>query len=443
MEFQAYTIKHHPEWACIQARAPDSQERTPVHLCCVIDTSASMKQENKLHNVKQSLQFLLDYLGPNDTLSVVTFSDNARTILHQIYADPNEKENTRTRLSLIQVESNTNLSAGIIMARKTLFSGEKASHVKQGILLLTDGIANCGITSSDRLTELIEHTLTQFPGTSVSCVGYGTDHNVLLLQKISAVGGGPYYVVNNLEDVASVFGDVLGGLVTCSLQQIRISLPPKTIVKTRYATHKTPTHLEIIIGDLPAGMNAAFLAKLDTNTPLSLQGFSLSNHYEFELSTKVITTDDETLQTNGEAHYLRFEVLNLIEETRRYVNPYVSDEDEMLQHYLQNIKTYLQAIQEYKQIHPHDLWDILLDELHMCKRHLINRNNAAPDTPHIMLQHGSYLGRMRGIAAVVSDQELQPPYPAVHSAFSNSIQRQISSQLGTQVSQEPDNGPGF
>ena len=436
MEFQAYTITNHPDWACIQAKAPDSQQRTPVHLCCVIDTSASMDADNKLKNVKNSLQFLLNFLGPDDKLSLVTFSDNASIILKQVCVTDAEKENIRARISLITIEANTNLGAGLIRVRDCLFK-ENANR-KQGILLLTDGIANLGIQHTPHLEELVEKTITLWPGTSLSCIGYGTDHNVPLLQQMSAVGGGSYYVVNNLEDVATVFGDVLGGLTSCSFQQIRVVFPLKTTIKTRYAIEKMEDHMEVIIGDLPAGMNAVFLANILPGAAVTLKGFTLANHYNFELSTRVQIANDVTLQTDGEAHYLRFNVLSLIDESRYYMNRHMSDAQ--VQEILIKLTLQMEIIEEYKKRNEHSLWDILLSELKQCKRCIVNRRHMPPDTPHVMSQHASTLGRLRGISASVENDVVEAnaaaaavapvsTASAASAAFSNRIQRQISAEL--------------
>jgi hypothetical protein len=430
MEFQAYTILEHPEWACIQAKAPDSQQRTPVHLCCIIDTSASMKSEQKLENVKHSLQFLLDFLRPNDKISIVTFSDHATTILKQVPVSSAEKENIRSRISLISIESNTNLSAGIVCVRDCLLN--EVDTMKQGILLLTDGVANLGLTHSPHLVELMNKTIRQFPGTSVSCIGYGSDHNVSLLQDMSAVGGGSYYVVNNLEDVATVFGDILGGLVSCTYQHIRVIFPPNTEMKTRYAVQKTDTQTEVIIGDLPAGIQAVFLAKIGCHETVVLKGFSLSSHYDFELATRVQSTNDIEMQTNGEAHYLRFEVLALIDTSRIYMNPYSHEEDVAI--ILSKLKTQIDIIEQYKKKNAHSLWDVLIHELKQCKRYIQNRRHITPDTPYIMSQHTSILGRMRGISAS-TEQDQDLPHAVPLAIFSNRIQRQISAELNSSLSQ--------
>lgn len=440
MDFQAYTIAHRPEWACLHVKAPDAPNRTPVHLCCVIDTSASMRQDHKLEYVKNSLHYLLDFLGPHDRLSLVTFSSQAQTLLRQLLVTEAEKENIRAHISIMRDENNTNLSAGIVEARGTLLAEGDGAGVKQGILILTDGHANVGITRPEHLLDIVRNTVQMFPGTSISCIGYGTDHNVELIQQISAVGGGPYYIVNNLDDVATVFGDVLGGLASCSFQQLRVLLPPRTELKSRYAVRSTKEEVEVSIGDLPAGMSAVFLARIPTGTVAVMKGFHLGNQSQVEIAAHVVATDDAERQTNGEAHYLRFEVLAVLDQAKGLLHP-DANEDEVAA-VKGRITSLIQNITEYRQQHPHSLWDVLVEELKTSRRHLEHRGRGAPGTPQIMSQHASYLGLMRGISAssavpasaFASDQDNVPVPPVYHAAFSNQIQREISSQLYDAVS---------
>jgi hypothetical protein len=355
----------------------------------------------------------------------------------------NEKDNIRARISIIRIESNTNLSAGIVQARDSLQID--TSNSKQGILLLTDGVANMGLTRPADILDLVRNTITKFNGTSISSVGYGTDHNVELLQSISTEGGGSYYVVNNLEDVATVFGDILGGLVSCASQQVRVALPVGTEVKSRYGTNTVASTLEIVIGDMPAGAEAAFLAKIPSGAVATLKGYDLVTHNTYEINSTVNTTDDATLQVNGEAHYIRFEVLTLIEQSRSFMSHFGNQADANA--HIEKINACIATITEYRGTSEHSLWDILLEELNTCKKLLENRHRVAVDTPHIMTQHAGYLGRMRGLAAAVSQMpsaaaaggyddpngEIPPAIP-LGRTFSNYAQRQISSQLCATVS---------
>ena len=437
MNFQAYTLKNYPEWACLHVKAVTAvTARSPVHLCFVIDTSASMNEDKKLENVKKSIHFLLDFLSADDIISIITFSEVAQVILNRVAVTVTEKENIRARISIIDVESNTNLSAGIVQSRECIISD--SGKYKQGILLLTDGIANLGLTRPADIMELVTNTISgDRAGTSISCVGYGIDHNVELLQNISTVGGGSYYVVNNIEDVACVFGDILGGLISCSVQQLRVILPLGTEVKSRYAKNTANGTINIVIGDLPAGMEAVFLAKIPIGTSVSIQGYDLHTHTTFEITTVVVSTDDVTLCVDSEAHYLRFEVLSLLDQSQRILSSFSSKDT--IDTHINKINALINKIKDYRVTTPHSLWDVLLEELENCNTSLNTPYNAwLTDTPNILTQHAGYLGLMRGLPGLMrglpghtaTDESSQ-----LSRGFSNSIQRQISAGLASQVTQ--------
>jgi len=389
MNFKAFTLSKNSEWACIQVKAPESNNRIPVHLCCVIDTSGSMQDENKITNVKNSLYYLLDFLGPADKISIITFSDNAKTVVNQAFGS--EKENIRAQLSLIHSESSTNLSAGIIQAQETLLTD---TMYKQGILLLTDGEANMGLTKTPDIIQLVRNTIEKFIGTTISCIGYGFCHNTELLQNISTEGRGSYYIVNNLEAVATVFGDVLGGLVTCIAQQVHVILPVDTELKSRYATVEP---MNVIIGDMTAGFEAIFFAKIQHHSPISLKGYNILTQEHFVINSHVTAVNDINEQLNAYANYIRFEVIDVLE----------SPTAEMIDEYIAKITICKE--------NPHMLWDILIQQLNQAKN-MLGRHD-----PYSRQTIGC-LGTMRGISG---DQHLS----------ANSMQRQFSEQLSQNVNQ--------
>ena len=443
MKFSATTINKFPGYACIQVKAEENASRQPVHLCVVLDTSASMESESKLENVRQSMKYLIDFLGPKDKLSIVTFSQVARIVINGVSTTNEEKENIRTRISLIRPESNTNLSGGIIAAQDCLSS---ESGFKQGVLILTDGHANVGVTGPKDIVKLSTNLSRLFTGTSISTIGYGTDHTVELLQDISSEGGGSYYVVNDMEDVAQVFGDILGGLLSCVAQQVTVQLPLGCEIKTRYAVHNVANKVEVVIGDMPAGMVAAFIAKLDKNTAVNIKGYDLVTNENMILLGNVDENDDEVIQAECEAHYLRFVVLELIEKARKVL----TGADKNITDIINDIHKYSMEIVNYKAKNVNGLWDMLLEELKECGESLENFKNGgygvydSQTSAKVMGQRTTFLGRMKGVAAKGATPRLArqvacglsqgiPEPPTLSRGFSNFAQRQISSQLQTQT----------
>jgi Mg-chelatase subunit ChlD len=420
MQFQSFSIQSHPEWATIHLKAPESESRMPIHLCCIIDTSGSMEDDDKLENVKRSLHYLLNYLGEKDRISVITFSTNAKTILNKMCGSLTEKENLRARIATIHLEFSTNLSAALVETRNVLLTDP--SGIKQGILLLTDGMANDGVTEPNQIVAMTKKLLQDYHGTSLSCIGYGTDHNAELLQSMATEGGGSYSIVNTLEDVATVFGNVLGGLISCSFQQVRITLPKDTEIKSRYATNHLD-ELEIMVGDLPAGMEAVVLAKIPLGHVLTVKAYDLKASQLITVETTVSSSEDVTIQTDGEAHYLRFDVLALLDD--------IAVGKQTYEHYLEMVIACTRDIHAYREKHAHALWDLLLNELDRALKtlkfpHMYHRN--------ISKQHGAYLGMMRG----TSSQPVGEIPSDIYNVFSNGLQHTLSKDLSREVTQSFD-----
>jgi Mg-chelatase subunit ChlD len=425
MQFQSFSIQSHPEWATIHLKAPESESRVPIHLCCLIDTSGSMEDDDKLENVKRSLHYLLNFLGEKDRISVITFSSTAKTILSKMCCSLTEKENLRARIATIHLEFSTNLSAAVVEARNVLNpSGEalprlNPSGIKQGILLLTDGMANDGVTEPADIVTMTKKLLQDYHGTSLSCIGYGTEHNAELLQSMATEGGGSYSIVNTLEDVATVFGNVLGGLISCSFQQVRITLPKNTEIKSRYAINQLD-ELEIMVGDLSAGMEAVVLAKIPLGHVLTVKGYDLKASQLITVETTVSSSEDVTIQTDGEAHYLRFDVLALLDD--------IASGKQTYERYVEMVIACTHDIKAYREKHAHALWDLLLNELDRALKslkfpHMYHRN--------LTKQRGAYLGMMRGTSSQPADE-----LPSNHyNVFSNGIQHTLSQELSREVTE--------
>jgi len=451
MDFQAYTLSKYSEWACIQIKAHELPNRIPIHLCCVIDTSGSMITNSKLQNVKKSLHFLLDFLTSQDSLTIITFSNSAKVVVSNMYVTPLNKESIRTQISFMTPDDSTNMSAGIIEAAKTL---KNDINIKQSILLLTDGIANVGLIRPEEIIELVRNTMNKSVGTSISTIGYGNDHHNELLQKISVTGGGSYYVVNTLEDTATVFGNILGGLISCIAQQVKVVLPADTIIKSRYdsnITNDDNKNVQVLIGDCPGGSESIFLAKLAVGQKFNIEGYNLISNASFAQTVEVKHTDDSTIQLNNELHYHRFEVLELLEESHRLMKD--RNNAALLVEQVDKINKCIDRITAYKTVNENILWNILLGELVECKRILQSNDRHSIVSP--LTQMAGYIGCMRGLPSATAsmtqqhtpmrnarrqlyyddeDMESAAPDPVnITPIFSNSLQQRISSQLCTNI----------
>lgn len=236
-------------------------ERQPVHLYFLIDTSGSMHIENKLANVQRSMNFILPFLTAEDQLSLGTFNSDAKS--HLVRNSVSTTQAIEYTIQQLTADGNTNLSAGLLMAAP-VFEQVQSDGLerKQGLILLTDGHANMGAHDESTLLRIVKSMLEKTPSLSITTVGYGEDHNADLLSKMSIEGGGSYNIVKNLEDVASVFGEILGGLLSVSAQIIEVFLPPNAECTTVYPIETLEGGVQKVrIGDLYSEAEQTLLFK--------------------------------------------------------------------------------------------------------------------------------------------------------------------------------------
>lgn len=444
--------------------------RQPVHMMLVVDTSGSMEMEDKLPSVKKSIQLLLQLLSPEDRLSLVTFADSSKTFLNRVAPTTEERQAIQYRVNNLRPDGSTNMSAGLLEARSLV--EPPSSGRKQGILLLTDGHANIGVHSEQGLLEILNRIQTESPGVSLTTVAYGVDHNAEMLTNMAKAGGGAYNVVRSLEDVATVFGDILGGLISVSAQQVEVQFPPEAEVITSYRTEKDPSGLTTVyVGDLYADAEVTILFKSSPSRgPIRIKGTDMTTLDRLDL-----LTDPQALRALQDipislimAEY-RQRVVSLLYTFRvATARSLVQREDTVRA----EAEALLKQIQDDDRIHDHPLKPILIEDIQQALT-LSRRGTHLTQTETVeMAQHSAYLGMSRGLrtitsqippaprqprirrqmaaptlaaAAMPDEDEVRapsPPRPALAptmtSPFANRAQTQLASVMRTMSSQNPD-----
>ena len=437
MNLVAFSLPSHPDWSLIRLQAtdalPDAYVRPSIHLCLLLDVSASMEDEQRLVNVKHSLQHLLGLLTPDDRISLVTFSNTARVVLHQAFL--NDIEALRMTLMCLQTESNTNLGAGLAEANRVLMRDPRQ---KQCVLLLTDGFATCGVMD---VQELLARTEPLTESSVFHVIGYGEDHHANLLSRMASVGGGSYHVVRSLEDVAIVIGDVIGGLVSCAFQQVTLTLPACEI-KTRYKVSWSETiadhapTVEVMIGDLMMHGEAIVLARLPVGSSVHVDALNRVSGVMTTFWAHVIRTDDVSLCATGAAHWLRWKVVSIMETVSHHLETVGGDHVYETYHQ-QRISSCLTEIKNTMANcadHHTALWDLLIHELELCQ-HMLDKKGSSV----LLRQHGATLSMMRGLSArtaSANEDTLPNMQPVLSRAFSNATQldwSEMMSQVGDTI----------
>ncbi|HMB72571.1 MAG TPA: VIT and VWA domain-containing protein [Gammaproteobacteria bacterium] len=156
----------------------------------VLDRSGSM--EGKFATLAAGVESALGQLNPADSFAIIAFNDSTANLTSGfVTATP---ENVARQIDVLQrlpAKGGTDLHAGLSQGLRMLNS-DRAS----AIVLVTDGVANVGVTDKRRFLDLInDHDVRLF--TFIM----GNSANVPLLESMTEVSNGFAMSVSNSDDI--------------------------------------------------------------------------------------------------------------------------------------------------------------------------------------------------------------------------------------------------
>ncbi len=273
-----------------------AQERPPIAIALVIDTSGSMREYADREAAKRMaasspgqavrsdgreylavdlpLQMKLDYavegaraliederLRPDDMAAVIKFDDEAITLA------PLQPVGNRTALRdaverLRQYEGGTLMGAGMALALEEL-SGVSPSHAKR-LVLFTDGE-----TFDEDKCRVLAPLLAE-SNTPIIAIGIGSEYNEdLMMHLADATSGRPYHLAS-MEEFSRYLSAELEGAVREVITDLSARVASVKGVKLTSAARVYPSlaHIEVgpgamLLGNIPAGDHTVFLLEFD------------------------------------------------------------------------------------------------------------------------------------------------------------------------------------
>lgn len=175
-------------------------EQPKANLVFLLDVSGSMDEPDKLPLLKSAFRLLVNKLGPDDTVSIVTYAGNAGTVLEPTKAS--DKQKILDAIDNLNPGGSTAGEAGIREAYRLA----QRAFVKDGVnrvMLATDGDFNVGQTDDDDLKRLIEEK--RKTGVFLSVFGFGRGNlNDQMMQTIAQNGNGTAAYIDTLAEAEKV-----------------------------------------------------------------------------------------------------------------------------------------------------------------------------------------------------------------------------------------------
>jgi len=207
----------HDVHAMLELSLPEADGATaqpPLKLALVLDRSGSMAGD-KLAVAQRCAAWLVSRLRPVDELALVSYDDEVRLLAPLA---PVREAPLRAAIAGLRPGGSTNLSGGWLRGLEQLRGrGGK-------LVLLTDGLANVGVTDRGSLTELARTGAREGVGTST--IGFGADFDEELLTAMADAGGGNAHWAASPDEAPAIFARELEGLTNVAAQNVTVELRP-------------------------------------------------------------------------------------------------------------------------------------------------------------------------------------------------------------------------
>ena len=224
----------------------------PLNLSLVLDRSGSMAGE-PFRNMLIAAEAFVGQLRDGDRVSVVAFSDGVYEAAPSVVIDATSRNLVIAGIRSLTDGGGTFFSGGLLAGLAEVFSAFQPWQLNQ-VILFSDGQPNIGITSSSELARISERAAES--GVSVTTIGFGRDHDELLMQGLADASGGNYYYVDKPGDMSAIFQREAGAILRSAARatDIELQLPAGLVLDDVIGYDYVvtgPGHLFVRLGSVP------------------------------------------------------------------------------------------------------------------------------------------------------------------------------------------------
>ena len=222
---------HHILRVGVATKAKTQAERKPAHLVFLVDVSGSMGSADRIGLAQQSLRILTENLGPQDSVSLVTYAGSTRVVLEPTGMEDRDK--IFTAIDELTAGGSTAMASGLDLAYEQAMKGLMPGSVSR-VIVLSDGDANVGPAGHEAHLRIIAERAKK--GVTLSTIGFGMgNYKDGEMEQLANKGNGNNYYIDSISAAKKVFETQLGGTLEVVAKDVKLQVDfdPASVAKYR------------------------------------------------------------------------------------------------------------------------------------------------------------------------------------------------------------------
>jgi Ca-activated chloride channel homolog len=247
-----------------------STDRPPFALALVIDRSGSMSG-HPLEAAKRAASVAVGMLMPGDSIAVVSYDTTVRVDVPLVGVGQ-DRSAIVAAIGAITAGATTALHAGWVEGVTQVMAGSDEGAVRR-VVLLSDGLANVGVTDAAQIARDVAEAAGHGVGTSA--LGLGVHYDEALLRAMADSGQGNYVFIEGPDQVQEVFARELAGMGALRGRRLRLTSGSAGVRFAHAASDLRSDGEGVVLPDLTAGLPLSVLLRVTvdagaTNVPFEL-----------------------------------------------------------------------------------------------------------------------------------------------------------------------------
>lgn len=225
--------------------------KKPLFILFTVDKTGSMseyvKNDRKMNYLKQTFKNMLYYLAKQELdiyIRVHSFNVELDVDIENIKITKENVSELCSKIMNIEPESSTNIELALETAKNTLneYSEENPEH-EIAHIFMTDGNPTIGQQNNDILSEIVDNRFNNI------FIGYGLDHNAILMKKLSQHKNADYQFVDDMENTGLVYGESVHQLLYPALKDVEIHVEDGYIYDWETNEWKDKLYINVLVSE--------------------------------------------------------------------------------------------------------------------------------------------------------------------------------------------------